>query len=86
MITAKGFAQLDTVQGRQRLSGGDTVTQGGPDSNYFAGDSRGDMGNPVGIGLHLAGNTDGTGKTLFFCRSDDHTILFLHLGSHFDSA
>ena len=86
MIAAEGFTQFDTVQGRQGLSGGDAVTQGGPDANDLAADARRDMGNPVGIGLHLAGGADDTGQPLFFCRSNNHAVLLLHLGGHLDAA
>src|SRR5450631_105329 len=44
------------------------------------------MGNAVGVGLHLAGCADHATQPLFFRRSDDHVVQFLHLGGHLDDA
>src|SRR6185369_7319834 len=44
------------------------------------------MGDPVGIGLHLASGTDDPCQSLFFCRSDNHAVLLLYLGGHLDIA
>jgi len=44
------------------------------------------MGDPVGIGFHLPGDTNHTSHPLFFCRRHRHTVLLLHLGSHLDTS
>jgi len=44
------------------------------------------MGDPVGIGLHLAGGADNSCQTLFVNHSDNHAVLLLLFCGHLDAA